>query len=202
MSSFICCFIQPPPCFLNYNNKRLTYQDRKVTTCLKYLAEYMLLSAWKVIRIRKLKYGQNITQKTKDWATRTLLKIGGELRCFGRVSSFCSTSDTRRVNLVTNPVINHETPFWSIHHQAQIQNNQSEAKQHAFAIWSHHQCIRKKSNYKMQQDNVSEWSNISTRGFSGTIKNLWYSKNFTQQCITVNVINCKQNILHDNALPK
>jgi hypothetical protein len=33
------------------------------------------------------------------------LKTGGELRCSGRASSSCSTSDTRRVNLVTNPVI-------------------------------------------------------------------------------------------------
>jgi hypothetical protein len=28
--------------------------------------------------------------------------------CFGRISSSCSTSDTSRVNLVTNPVIRHE----------------------------------------------------------------------------------------------
>ena len=48
------------------------------------------------------------TYKTKDRVTRTPLKIGGELRCSGRVSSSCSTSDTRRVNLVTNPVICHE----------------------------------------------------------------------------------------------
>ena len=27
---------------------------------------------------------------------------------FGRVNSSCSTSDTRRVNLVTNPVTSHE----------------------------------------------------------------------------------------------
>ena len=46
--------------------------------------------------------------KTKDRATRTPLKTGGELRCSGRVSISCSTSDTRRVNLVTNPVISHE----------------------------------------------------------------------------------------------
>jgi hypothetical protein len=36
------------------------------------------------------------THKTKDRVTRTPLKIGGELRCSG------NTSDTRRVNLVTN----------------------------------------------------------------------------------------------------
>ena len=35
-------------------------------------------------------------------------KNRGELRCSGRVGSSCSTSDTRRVNLVTNPVISHE----------------------------------------------------------------------------------------------
>jgi hypothetical protein len=48
------------------------------------------------------------THKTKDRVTRTLLKIGGELRCSGRISISCFTSGTRRVNLVTNPVISHE----------------------------------------------------------------------------------------------
>ena len=48
------------------------------------------------------------THKTKDRVTRTPLKTGGELRCSRRVSSSCSTSDTRRVNLVTNPVTSHE----------------------------------------------------------------------------------------------
>jgi hypothetical protein len=46
------------------------------------------------------------TYKRKDRVTRTPLKTGGELRCSRRVGSFCSTSDTRHVNLVTNPVIN------------------------------------------------------------------------------------------------
>ena len=48
------------------------------------------------------------THKTKDRVTRTPLKTGGEFRCSGRVSSSCSTSGTRRVNLVKNPVISHE----------------------------------------------------------------------------------------------
>ena len=48
------------------------------------------------------------TYKTKDRVTRTTLKTWGERRCSGRVSSSCSTSDTRCVNLVTNPVISHE----------------------------------------------------------------------------------------------
>jgi hypothetical protein len=40
----------------------------------------------------------------------TPLKTGGEHRCSGRLISSCSTSgtDTRRVNLVTSPVINRE----------------------------------------------------------------------------------------------
>ena len=45
------------------------------------------------------------TYKTKDRVTRTPLKTGGELRFSGRVSSSCSTSGTRRVDLLTNPVI-------------------------------------------------------------------------------------------------
>jgi hypothetical protein len=48
------------------------------------------------------------THKTKDWETRIPPKTGDELRCSGRVYSSCSTSGTRRVNLVINPVISHE----------------------------------------------------------------------------------------------
>ena len=44
------------------------------------------------------------TYKTKDRVIQTPLKTGGELRCSGRVSS----SYTRPVNLVTNPLISHE----------------------------------------------------------------------------------------------
>ena len=51
---------------------------------------------------------QNITQKTKDRVTPTPLKTGDEFRCSGRGSSSRSTNDTRRVTIVTNPVISHE----------------------------------------------------------------------------------------------
>jgi hypothetical protein len=47
------------------------------------------------------------TKPTHDRVTRIPLKAGGELRYSGRVSSSCSTSGTRRVNLVINPVISH-----------------------------------------------------------------------------------------------
>ena len=45
------------------------------------------------------------TDKTKDRITRTPQKTGSELMCSGRVSSSCSTSGTRRVNLFANPVM-------------------------------------------------------------------------------------------------
>jgi hypothetical protein len=43
---------------------------------------------------------QNISYKTKDRVIRTPLKTGSGLRCSERVRNSCSTSDTRRVNLV------------------------------------------------------------------------------------------------------
>ena len=51
---------------------------------------------------------QSTKQKTKDRATRTPQKTEGELGHSGRVGSSCSTSDTRRVTVVTNPVISCE----------------------------------------------------------------------------------------------
>jgi hypothetical protein len=36
------------------------------------------------------------TYKAKAGVTQTPLKTGGKLRCSGRVSSFCTTSDTRQ----------------------------------------------------------------------------------------------------------
>jgi hypothetical protein len=49
---------------------------------------------------------QNIIQKTKHWSKRASLNTGGELVCSWRVSS--STCITRRITLVTNPVISYE----------------------------------------------------------------------------------------------
>ena len=46
---------------------------------------------------------QNATQKTKDGATQTSLKSGGELRCFGRVDSSSFSSATGCVTLATKP---------------------------------------------------------------------------------------------------
>jgi len=48
------------------------------------------------------------THKTKDRVTQTPLKNGGELGCSRKISSSCSTSGNRRVNLATNPVTTHE----------------------------------------------------------------------------------------------
>ena len=51
---------------------------------------------------------QNIIQKTKYRATHTPLKPGGEIKCFRRIISSCFICSTRRVTLVSNPVISHE----------------------------------------------------------------------------------------------
>jgi hypothetical protein len=48
------------------------------------------------------------TYRTKDRVTRIPSKNWGELRYSGRIGISCSTSGTRRVNLVTNSVISHE----------------------------------------------------------------------------------------------
>ena len=66
-------------------------------------------SQWPKEKIQKDKQrSTKHTHKTKDRGTRTPLKTGSELRCSRRLSGSCSTNDTRRVNLVTNPVISHE----------------------------------------------------------------------------------------------
>ena len=51
---------------------------------------------------------QNTTHKPKDRVTRTPLNTMCEIGCSGRVSISCSSSDTRRVTLVTNLVISYE----------------------------------------------------------------------------------------------
>jgi hypothetical protein len=48
------------------------------------------------------------TYKTKDGVTRTPLITEGEFRYSRRISSSCSTTNTRRANLITNLVISHE----------------------------------------------------------------------------------------------
>ena len=49
-----------------------------------------------------------LTYKAKDRVRRTLPKFGGDLMCSGRVNSSCYIGDSRRVNLVTHPMISHE----------------------------------------------------------------------------------------------
>ena len=84
------------------------FEDTKRGNHNPYIKEEQT-TQWPKEKIQKDKQrSTKHTYKTKDRVTRTPLKIGGELRCCGRMSSSCSTSDTRRVNLVTNPVISHE----------------------------------------------------------------------------------------------
>ena len=56
------------------------------------------------------------TYKTRDWVTRTPLNTRDELRCSGRVSSSCSTSETCHVNLVTI-VSTDKQRWWQTHNR-------------------------------------------------------------------------------------
>jgi hypothetical protein len=54
--------------------------------------EEELTTQWPKEKVQKSKqWSTKHTHKTKDRLTRTPLKTGGKLRCFGRVSRFCST---------------------------------------------------------------------------------------------------------------
>ena len=76
------------------------------------LAKPSAIPDWPKVKVQKDKQrSTKHTHKTKDRVTRTPLKTGDEARCSGRVSRSCSTSRTRRVNLVTNLVISHELIF-------------------------------------------------------------------------------------------
>jgi UDP-N-acetylglucosamine transferase subunit ALG13 len=102
---------------------------------LKIYLLYCTNTAFTVQSFRRIKYidqlknsshnvlGFNNSKLITDWSVEymheplpdlihniikwTPLKTGGELRCSGRVNSFCSTSGTHRINLVTNLVISH-----------------------------------------------------------------------------------------------
>ena len=64
---------------------------------------------WREEKVQKDKQiSTKHTYKTKDRIIRSPLKTGVELRCSRWVSGSCSTSYTRRINLVANPVISHE----------------------------------------------------------------------------------------------
>ena len=57
---------------------------------------------------RTLHRTQNTALKPQNWTTRLSLKTEGELRCFRRISSSCSTSGARRVTLITSQVTSYE----------------------------------------------------------------------------------------------
>ena len=51
---------------------------------------------------------QNNTRKQNCRKMTPTKKQGDEFRCFGKISSSCITSGTRRISLDTNPVISIE----------------------------------------------------------------------------------------------
>ena len=115
-------------CSINYGTTSFLYEVCFFSMCSHWetFISFKTRRIWGVIRIRISKKNRQHngqkkeyktedkqrftkhTHKTKDWVTWTPLKTGGDLRSPGRVGSSCSTSGTSCVNLVTNPVINHE----------------------------------------------------------------------------------------------
>jgi hypothetical protein len=70
---------------------------------LSYVTEQ--ITQWSKEKVQKDKQrSTKHTYKTKDRVTWTPLKIGGELRCSGRVSSSCSTSLYRNPIAIANLV--------------------------------------------------------------------------------------------------
>ena len=67
-----------------------------------------------IIQLPKGKVQKDEQRSTKhtytitDRVTRTPLNIVGKIDCFGRVSSSCSSSDTRLFSPATHSVISHE----------------------------------------------------------------------------------------------
>ena len=93
--------------FININKTKKSLKISKGGNQNLYIEEQT--TQWPKEKVKKDKQrSTKYTHKTKDGVTRTPLKTGGEPRCSGRARSSCSTGDTRRVNLVKNPVISHE----------------------------------------------------------------------------------------------
>jgi len=84
------------------------FEDTKVAIRIRISKKNRQCNGQKEIGQKDKQRSTRHTYKTKDRVTRTPLKTRGELRCSGRVSSSCSTSDTRCVIIVTHPVISHE----------------------------------------------------------------------------------------------
>ena len=82
--------------------------EQELLTLPKQLSSPSILSENRVARCLVFCVMFFLDQKTKDQATRNPLQTGDKLRCSGRVGSSCSTSDTRCVMLIKNPMISHE----------------------------------------------------------------------------------------------
>jgi hypothetical protein len=95
-----------PQCLRHHSQRRI-WRYQRVNQSL-YIEEEQT-TKWPKEKVQKDQHrSTKHTHKTKNRVTWTPLKPVGKLRCSGRVSSSCTTSGTRHVNLVTNPVISRE----------------------------------------------------------------------------------------------
>ena len=118
--------LKPPKCHLQTVNPENTMTKRYYTKrAWRYQSgnqnpyiEEEQTTHWSKEKVQKDKQrSTKHTYKTKDRVTRTPLKTAGEFRCFVKLSSSFSTSGTRRVTLVANPVIIHEGGKKVLNHQ-------------------------------------------------------------------------------------
>ena len=94
----------------------------------------------------------------KDRATQTPLNTGGDIRCSGRVRSWCSTSGTRHVNHTTKPVISGE---WR-KEQIVITINVTLTSNHSTEKRPHHMAFNKHKYFKAVIRTTTFPSNCNT----------------------------------------
>ena len=88
-------------------------RKKSLKTSMNPYIEEEQITQWQMKKIQKDKQrSTKHTYKTKDLVTRIPLKTEGELRCSERLSSSCSTSDTRRVRFIY--LIFVKTLIWSL----------------------------------------------------------------------------------------
>jgi hypothetical protein len=127
------------------------------------------------------------THKTKDRVTRTPLKIGGELRCSGRVINSCSTSSShanraRSMSVVANE--NNDLFFLSIDIHEGTLHSKLFIISFLFLfsiVWNN---VRKDMQYngKMKKDKITnnDWQNTIQKTKDWTTRSTLRTEGWTQ----------------------
>jgi hypothetical protein len=95
----------------NFNFRRMIWGERFVDSFLSFFPVLLVIVLSVLFQYTDSDYPFGIFKLFLSQRPYELCQICLQLRCFnkkGMVSGSCSTSGTRRVNLITNPVISHE----------------------------------------------------------------------------------------------